>query len=227
MDCLKVGVCVAVNLGNDQCQPSELHVKEKGRTLNNRTLRSAPVASRTGTCGEGWNWTTFIGPSDFAARFASRSRSIASVPGAITLDFLGPPKIPPVDVRSSKTTSSSSSGSESDPLRRFMGCSFFRALAAQSGVGFIFSNCLRSRRSYSRPPTASSVGASRSLRKRLSVTRETRRVVSSSSAHAADLRVGWTGAGASSSSLESDWTVSSSSMKVSGTCEVEASPSSI
>lgn len=41
---------------------------------------------------------------------------------------------------------------------------FFRALAAHSGSGLIFSNCLRSRRSYSRPARELSFGASRSFR---------------------------------------------------------------
>jgi hypothetical protein len=71
-----------------------------------------------------------------------------------------PLMIPPVPA-SSSSTPSPSSPSAPDARRRFL-C----ALAAHSGAGCTFSNWRRSRRSYSRPPRASSSGASRSLRSR-------------------------------------------------------------
>lgn len=89
-----------------------------------------------------------------------------SVLGSIGLDFVVP-KIPAVDVISSDTTSSPLSDPEADDRRLFARSPFLRALDAQFGAGFMCSNCLRNLRSYSRPPTVSSEGASRSLRRRL------------------------------------------------------------
>lgn len=89
-------------------------------------------------------------PSERAEIFASLSRSIDKVPFGRDATF-GLPKIPPVEVRRSLISSSSLSSvpdEREDRLRFvFVGCSCFLAFAAQSGVGFIFSNCLRRRRS--------------------------------------------------------------------------------
>lgn len=157
--------------------------------------RSAPAVNNTGTWGDGWNLTILISPSDGAAKFASRKRSIARVPCVKTLDLEVPDR-PLVEDKSSgnpPSSSSSSSDSEEDDRRllAFVGCNFLRALEAQPGVGLIFSYCLRNRLSYSRPPTASSEGASLSLRSRLSEARDTCNVVSSGSVHAGSLRVFW------------------------------------
>lgn len=73
-----------------------------------------------------------------------------------------------------------------------LGCNFLRAFDAHSGVGLICSNCLRSLRSYSRPPTASSADASRSFRRRVCEVRDTCILVSSGSTQAGAPRVpGW------------------------------------
>lgn len=143
--------------------------------LNSRSRRSELAVSSTGTCGEGWNCTTLISPSAFAERFASRSRSMDRVPLSRIFDF---PRcsVPWVSVkRSGRASSSELEADEDAGLRRFacLAPLPFRALAAQSGVGLIFSNCLRSLRSYSLPPTTSSEAASRSFRRRLSCARET------------------------------------------------------
>jgi hypothetical protein len=106
-----------------------------------------------------------------------------SVLGSIGLDF-AVPKILPVDARSSGTTSSPLSDPETEDRRLFARPPFLRALEAQSGVGFMRSNCLRNLRSYSRPPTVSSEGASRSLRRRLFEASETWTFTSSGSVHA-------------------------------------------
>jgi len=90
----------------------------------------------------------------------------------------------------SSSRSSSGSEAEEDDIRGPVfpvGWSFLRAADAQRGVGLIFSYCPLRRRSYSRPPTASSDGASRSFRSRLLEARETCNVASSGSIQAGAL----------------------------------------
>ena len=95
--------------------------------------------------------------------------------------------IPPDDV-TSVSISRPSTSSPPAPLsvrRRFRRA----ADVAHSGVGFIFTNCRRKRRSYSRPLIASSSGASRSLRRRVDDASETSSEASSGSVHAGALRL--------------------------------------
>ena len=178
-----------------------------------------------------------IAPSAGADMFASRNRSMDNVPCCSVLGRL--PRIPPVDARmsgrssSTRMSSSSSASTSSGAGRFFDGCSFVLAFRAHSGVGLIFSNCLRSRRSYSRPPIASSVGASRSLRSRLLLFRETSSEASSGSTHAGALRaavcvdaeVEAIGPSSSSSSSESSFSSSASSASCSWSSDPRTSSS--
>lgn len=164
---------------------------------------------------------------------ASRSRSMDITPGDKTLDFF-PPEIPPVDAsRSGITSPTSSSASEpdTDDRRRFE-CNFFRALDAHSGVGLIRSYCLRNLRSYSRPPTASSEGASRSFRKRLSEVKETCMFASSGSTQAGaflrvDRRASPEEVSCSCSPVTASSAVSSSCWRDSSSSAISASSSSL
>jgi hypothetical protein len=91
------------------------------------------------------------------------------------------PNIPLDDV----TSASKSPSAPLSARRRFRRA----APVAHSGVGFIFTNCRRRRRSYSRPLIASSSGASRSLRRRTEDASETSSEASSGSVHADALRL--------------------------------------
>lgn len=104
--------------------------------------------------------------------------------------FRSLPRIPAVDANIPSSSSSSSSEPVAEDVgdaRRFFPLPFF-AVVAQAGAGLIFSYWRRRRRSYSRPPSVSSSGASRSFLKRLSVASETFSVASSGSIHAGALR---------------------------------------
>ena len=93
---------------------------------------------------------------------------------------------PPDDVtRVSKSRPSTSTPSAPLSVRR----RFRRAAVAHPGVGFIFMNWRRRRRSYSRPLIASSSGASRSLRRRAEEASEISSAASSGSVHAGALRL--------------------------------------
>jgi hypothetical protein len=166
-----------------------------GLTLKGRTRRLALATSSTGVCGDGWNQIAFTSPFDGAARLASRRRSIASVPcWKVRLLLADTSVIPPVDkktcaIRYSSPSSSPERSEDADPDPEFLLLIFpptpCFSVCAHFGAGWILSYCLRRRHSYSRPATASSVGASRSLGSRLAEARETWSVASSGSAHAA------------------------------------------
>lgn len=143
-------VCPSTYKGVSQ---REEYGKSVNLTVKSRNRRSALVVKSTGTWGDGWNCTTLISPSAFADRFASRSRSMESEPWA-RIFALRPARTEPVpESRESSallSSASSASGSESvEDLLRFpvVSCTRLRAFVAHSGVGLIFSYCLRRRRS--------------------------------------------------------------------------------